>query len=418
MTKFLNISTDNTLGGSSASDETVSSQKAIKTYIERHSLLNTATGTDSLTLLGNPCTANYGTNIGYNSTSGAAAIALGANAYADRGVAIGNKATAYNSGAVAIGTQAGYDSSTISGQFIGIGYNAGREGGDMSISIGQNVSTSKTGIITLGYSPTLYSAGEIGETDAFYIVFNGTGYKLLDSIGTIPDGRISSNIARTSAIPTNVSDLTNDSGYITSSALSGYAQLASANTYTAWNTFTGGISNRASYTKGVVPQEVSSCNFMTTDVNGDWTGSFENYADTNGNVIQQMALAKPDGSGNFAAFQIGYDPQSNEFASASNGVRNSITNWSMPSTTASTLTLGASGASYTAPANGYVRIDGTLDVVGGYVELIQDYIDSTVQTPASGNYTRQFIPVRKGSFVVNYAGFTAAAFIFIYAVGG
>ena len=34
MTKFLNISTDDTLGGSSASDETVSSQKAIKDYVD------------------------------------------------------------------------------------------------------------------------------------------------------------------------------------------------------------------------------------------------------------------------------------------------------------------------------------------------------------------------------------------------
>ena len=34
MTKFLNISTDNTLGGNSASDETVSSQKAIKSYVD------------------------------------------------------------------------------------------------------------------------------------------------------------------------------------------------------------------------------------------------------------------------------------------------------------------------------------------------------------------------------------------------
>lgn len=37
MTKFLNISVDNTLGGNSASDEVVSSQKAIKTYVDNHS---------------------------------------------------------------------------------------------------------------------------------------------------------------------------------------------------------------------------------------------------------------------------------------------------------------------------------------------------------------------------------------------
>ena len=37
MTKFLNISTDNTLGGSSASDDVVSSQKAVKDYVDNHS---------------------------------------------------------------------------------------------------------------------------------------------------------------------------------------------------------------------------------------------------------------------------------------------------------------------------------------------------------------------------------------------
>lgn len=37
MTKFLNISTDTSLGGLSPSDEIVSSQKALKTYIDNHS---------------------------------------------------------------------------------------------------------------------------------------------------------------------------------------------------------------------------------------------------------------------------------------------------------------------------------------------------------------------------------------------
>lgn len=36
MSKFLNISTDNTLGGNSASDDTVSSQKAVKEYVDSH----------------------------------------------------------------------------------------------------------------------------------------------------------------------------------------------------------------------------------------------------------------------------------------------------------------------------------------------------------------------------------------------
>lgn len=37
MTKFLNISTDNTLGGNSSSNEKVASQKAVKDYVDSHS---------------------------------------------------------------------------------------------------------------------------------------------------------------------------------------------------------------------------------------------------------------------------------------------------------------------------------------------------------------------------------------------
>ena len=52
MTKFLNISTDRTLGGSTPSDSTVSSQKAIKNYIADNVPLNKATGSDSVSLFG------------------------------------------------------------------------------------------------------------------------------------------------------------------------------------------------------------------------------------------------------------------------------------------------------------------------------------------------------------------------------
>ena len=45
MTKFLNISTDTTLGGSSASDDTVSSQKAVKSYVDNHSVTTTSSVT-------------------------------------------------------------------------------------------------------------------------------------------------------------------------------------------------------------------------------------------------------------------------------------------------------------------------------------------------------------------------------------
>ena len=62
MTKFLNISTDNTLGGSSASDETVSSQKAIKTYIDNNAgVLPSQTGNDGKFLKTNGTTTSWQT---------------------------------------------------------------------------------------------------------------------------------------------------------------------------------------------------------------------------------------------------------------------------------------------------------------------------------------------------------------------
>ena len=47
MTKFLNISTDATLGGNSPADDVVSSQKALKTYIDLNGGGNIDCGTMS-----------------------------------------------------------------------------------------------------------------------------------------------------------------------------------------------------------------------------------------------------------------------------------------------------------------------------------------------------------------------------------
>ena len=50
MTKFLNISTDNTLGGNSSSDELVSSQKAVKDYVDNNSGSTTLSGLTDTTI--------------------------------------------------------------------------------------------------------------------------------------------------------------------------------------------------------------------------------------------------------------------------------------------------------------------------------------------------------------------------------
>lgn len=173
---------------------------------------NTAVETDSLSILGTQSSGNGGTiNIGYNSKG-----------FAVNGVAIGtNSETATN--ATAIGYGAKVLDTMQDAAFSGI---------------------------QLGY-------GTNNDANTMYVGFlnaNRANYKLLDgTTGLIPDARLSSNIARTSAIPTvnnatltiqknsttvqtftanassdvtcNItvptatSDLTNDSGYITNSAI-------------------------------------------------------------------------------------------------------------------------------------------------------------------------------------------------------
>ena len=58
MTNFKNISTDNTLGGNSPSDDVVSSQKAIKDYVDSFSGANTSLS--NLTVAGNNFCAHAG----------------------------------------------------------------------------------------------------------------------------------------------------------------------------------------------------------------------------------------------------------------------------------------------------------------------------------------------------------------------
>lgn len=53
MTKFLNISVDNTLGGNSPSDVAVSSQKAVKEYVDAHSGGGGSTAVDNLSITRN-----------------------------------------------------------------------------------------------------------------------------------------------------------------------------------------------------------------------------------------------------------------------------------------------------------------------------------------------------------------------------
>ena len=178
VTPRFDLDPDPTLGGANASDEVGATQKAVKDYVDSHggstytagngisidanneisvtspTLTNTATGYLSLSILGNASTHSNAINIGVSSA-----------ANRDEATAVGYQTTA---------------------------------NGDKSLALGFNASASGTSSIQLG-------SGVNHEDNSFYVsTANDTtkNWKMLGNDGLIPDARISSNIARTSAIPT------------------------------------------------------------------------------------------------------------------------------------------------------------------------------------------------------------------------
>lgn len=101
--------------------------------------------------------------------------------------------------------------------------------------------------------------------------------------------------------------------------------------------------------------------------------------------------------------------------------KSTISGWSMPSNKYINLTLGASGTTYIAPANGWVALAKKTSAVNQYVFLSQkpNQTSSQCWCPLSGQYIQTYIPVRKGDlFTANYsAGGEIAHFKFIYAEG-
>ena len=174
-------------------------------------LENTATGTDSLTILGTPATSNSGAinigsgssatgagiAIGKNSTSGKIAIGVNANCSANGFMAIGNDAeagtfgTAIGDGAKATGNTAlaiGYGARATAGTSIAIG-NASRSTANYAIQIGgAGVTNNEANTMKIG----------IGSLPA-------QNYKLLDSDGTIPSDRLVHAINKYSTMPTAAS---------------------------------------------------------------------------------------------------------------------------------------------------------------------------------------------------------------------
>ena len=103
--------------------------------------------------------------------------------------------------------------------------------------------------------------------------------------------------------------------------------------------------------------------------------------------------------------------------------KSTISGWSMPSSRYINLTLGASGSTYTAPANGYFYVKKNFTTSGQYIwfELYNstDVIMDVTFWGSNSGFIGAFIPVSKGNkVVVNYnATGDTKKFRFIYAEG-
>ena len=103
--------------------------------------------------------------------------------------------------------------------------------------------------------------------------------------------------------------------------------------------------------------------------------------------------------------------------------KSTISGWSMPSSRYIDLTLGANGATYTAPANGYFYVKKNFTTSGQYIwfELYNstDVIMDITFWGSNSGFIGAFIPVSKGNkVVVHYtASGDTLSFRFIYAEG-
>ena len=103
-----------------------------------------------------------------------------------------------------------------------------------------------------------------------------------------------------------------------------------------------------------------------------------------------------------------------------NTTKSLIAGFAMPSTTYIDLTLGASGSTYTAPADGYFLIQKrTNSSSSQYLTLAAGGFSQEENATVSGNNLSLYIPVHKGAVAnIGYnAGGTTERFRFYYAVG-
>lgn len=100
---------------------------------------------------------------------------------------------------------------------------------------------------------------------------------------------------------------------------------------------------------------------------------------------------------------------------------NKLQSYSLPSNSYISLTLGASGSTYTAPADGWVALSKSSTGVNQFLALVDssNALRTQSQSVASGAWLEIYLPVKKGrKFIAAYSvGGSTNYFRFIYALG-
>ena len=96
-----------------------------------------------------------------------------------------------------------------------------------------------------------------------------------------------------------------------------------------------------------------------------------------------------------------------------------IAGWGMPSGSYVNLTLGESGASYSAPANGWVQLTKVSGVAKAYIVIYGGGISIGQEATSNVTGLQIYKPVKKGeTFYVNYSATgETTTFKFVYAQG-
>lgn len=386
---------DNTVVDQTYSSSSTNAQSGVALSAAKF-LQNTAGNSTSLTVFGNASNSGTGNaiNIGYSST-------------------------ALNSGDIAMGR----GSNARGGVSIALGFDA-------------TVSNNCSNAIQLG-------TGTNSTANTFNVGFrNVDNYQLLDgTTGLIPDARLSSNIARTSAIPTvNNATLT-----ITQGGTPKGTFTANAGTDVTIALDAGGGGGGLSYSadcpaitpsSGVATWSVTHSLGTQAVITELYTSSGakieHNTLITSNNALTVSFKASSNiavGDYKIVVLASGADANTSNLADKdlSNVTDTAdilMAHNAMPSNTYDTLELGASGTKYTAAADGWVTLGKRASAADQNIGL---YLHGENDIELAGvkaiSYTSEFmavtIPVRKNQKFSAYynAGGSTSYFRFIYAAG-